>query len=232
MDEKTTAEPFAHPTASGAAVTGPGGRRRRRVVAAAALLLALTATVSACDKNQNHAGSGASTAAASASAAPSASGSGSPAPGASAQSPGGASGSPSGGVQPGGPSKPNPPTGGPTPAPSTPGTPSVAPGNPPAMLKPVSYLTSGNQLTVFFFGGICDKYGLKTDQSRPGQVGVQIVITQKAPAGQMCPALQKKQTAATDLAQPLNGRMVVDTDSGASVPLESLPNGGPVSAGN
>lgn len=103
--------------------------------------------------------------------------------------------------------------------------------DPQGQLKPASYLTKGNQLTIFFFGGVCDKYGLKADESKAGQVSVQVVITQKPPAGQLCPDLVKQQSVTADLAQPLQGRTVLSS-TGADVPLESVPNGGPVSAGN
>lgn len=127
----------------------------------------------------------------------------------------------------------------PSAAPSSPVSP-VQPGgpvsqpsaNPQEPVKPTSYLSKGNQLTVFFFGVVCDKYGLQVDEGRAGTVRVQVVITQHQPVGQMCPALVKQQSVVGSLAQPLQSRAVVDSATGADIPLESVPNGGPVSAAN
>ncbi|MGF1431353.1 hypothetical protein ACQRUO_33255, partial [Kitasatospora sp. LaBMicrA B282] len=136
----------------------------------------------------------------------------------------------------------NPPAGGTatTPAPANPAqTPPAQnppapqpPADPQTEIKPTSYLTSGNQLTVFFYGVTCDKFGLTADEGRSGTVRVQVVITQHLPVGRMCPALVKQQSVVATLGQPLNGRAVLDATTGANVPLESVPNGGPVSAGN
>lgn len=59
-----------------------------------------------------------------------------------------------------------------------------------------------------------------------------MIITQHAPVGRMCPALAKREAVAADLSHPLQGRAVADLDTGADIPLATVPNGGPVSAGN
>ncbi|GAA1969120.1 hypothetical protein [Kitasatospora viridis] len=245
MDEKTTAPRPAAPHRQPA---------RRRALAAAALLLSVTAAVSACGSSSGakHDTAGASSSASSSaspsgsastgatSGAPSAPGSTDPsAPGGSASA-GAGSGSGSGGTgaggsaptpapqgnnTPGAPAQPTPGNGGVTPEP-------VDPIHPTAAFKPLSYLAKGNQLTVFFDGGICDKYGLKISEDKPGVVGVDVIITQRQPTGQMCPALARQQSVVGTMAQPLNGRSVVSLRDGSAVPLESAPNGGPVSAGN
>ncbi|WP_035850110.1 hypothetical protein [Kitasatospora azatica] len=229
MDDKTTAT-----------------RPARRRLAAAALLLSVTAAVSACGGS-----SGTKTVASSANSA-GASSSASAAASASASASGSASASPSGAASTGGSSdsastpgaagSSTPAGGGNPPATSAPLKPTTAPpagATPPdnpndakANLKPLSYLTQNNQLTVFFFGGTCDKYGLKLNETKPGQVGVDVVITVPAKVGQMCPALVKRQSVTADLSQPLQGRTVINLRDGSDVPLESVPNGGPVSADN
>jgi hypothetical protein len=221
MDDKTTATRPAAPT---------GGPARRRALAAAALLLSVTAAVTACGSSGGHktAATGvAASASVSAAASPSDSASGSAAAGSSAAPGDGATAAPggSGTVPAGRPSAPiKSPSAGDTPLP-------VDPIHPPAAFKPQSYLVSGTQITVFFTAGICDKYGLKLNEASD-KVGVDVVITQNAPVGRMCPNLSKVQSVAGTLSQPLNGRPVVSLRDGSPVPLESAPNGGPVSAGN
>jgi hypothetical protein len=223
MDDKTTAP---HPAA-------PTGRpaRRRRALAAAALLLSVSAAVSACGSSGGgkSAASGASASVAtSASPAPSGSASGAPSTAATAgasAAPGGAGGAAptQAGDNPSAPLKTQAPGGGPIP---------VDPIHHSAAFKPESYLSNGNQLTVFFTGGICSKYALKVNEEPSGTVGVDVVVSQAAPAGQNCPALSKRQSVVGTLSQPLNGRSVVSLRDNSPVPLESAPNGGPVSAGN
>ncbi|PYC72949.1 hypothetical protein C7C46_25515 [Streptomyces tateyamensis] len=220
MDESTPAHP-AH-------------RRTRRTLAAAALLLSVSTAVSACGGGSGSKASIAATVSPSSGASATAGGSADPAaPGQSASpAPGNGStpgaGAPSAGSTPGGsaPLKPTtaPPAGG--------ATPPDNPNDPQQRLKPTGYLTQGNQLTVFFFGGTCEKYGLKLNETKAGQVGVDVVVTQPARVGEMCPALVKSDSVVADLSQPLQGRSVVSLRDGSNVPLETAPNGGPVSAGN
>ncbi len=188
------------------AVVTAKATRRRRATALVGLLLAAGA-VTAC-------GSGSSTTAASASmstapsASPSASASPSPSP------------SPSRTV--GGP-------GSPTPAPSaSPSNPGIASGEPaPVKLPAIGYQSQGSTLTVYFFGGTCDTYGLKADESKAGEVDVRVVITQPAPRGRECPALVKRNSVTADLNHPLAGRKVVDLATGQDVPNDPGPVGGP-----
>ncbi|MFC8449142.1 hypothetical protein [Kitasatospora sp. NPDC057223] len=112
-----------------------------------------------------------------------------------------------------------------SPAPKGPG---IAPGEPapvPGGPQTISYRADGNRLTVWFSAGICEKYGLKADESRAGQVGVRIVVTTPIPPGQVCAAVAEKQSATVDLAKPLAGRTVLDTAGGTEVPLETAPSG-------
>jgi hypothetical protein len=76
-----------------------------------------------------------------------------------------------------------------------------------------SFSTAGTVLTVYFYGGICQKYGLVADQSTAGQVKVTVRVTQGAPAGKMCPMLAELKSVSTDLGSPLDGRTVTDTVS-------------------
>jgi hypothetical protein len=81
------------------------------------------------------------------------------------------------------------------------------------------YSASGTVLTVHFYGGTCEKYGLHADQSVSGEVAVTVVVTQGPKAGQMCPAVMTPQTVSTNLGSPLDGRKVVDTTTGKTLPL-------------
>ncbi|MCX5213369.1 hypothetical protein OG689_29585 [Kitasatospora sp. NBC_00240] len=142
------------------------------------------------------------------------------------------------------PSAPDPRPTGPSAAP-TPGTgptpgvgpdgpqptgPGIAPGEPapvPGGRQTIGYQLSGNRLTVLFYGGICEKYGLKADESQPGRVTVRIVVAAPMPSGTACAAVAKRQAVTTDLKGPLMGRAVVDAATGAEVPLEAEVAGGP-----
>jgi hypothetical protein len=142
----------------------------------------------------------------------------------------GASGSPS--IQPGGPMLPVPSTS--TPAPG-PGTARPVPDKP--AFQGTGYTSDGDELTVNFFAGICDSYGLRADQSTPGQVRVSIVVTQYPQPGTRCSMLVKEQHVSTDLGSPLDGRTVVDSASGRTLPQLDTPSGtkryspGPVKIG-
>ncbi|WP_371482080.1 hypothetical protein [Kitasatospora sp. NBC_00315] len=213
MEMQTKARPVRRP------------RGRRAAVAVAGLALALGA-VAGCGSGGAPGADGATAqpSAVAGSTAPTAS----PSPAASDPAAGGPTASPSAS------SAPSPGTGATTePGPGGPSRPGIAPGEPapvPGGRQTISYQLSGNRLTVWFYGGVCEKYGLKVDESKPGQVGIRIVVTTPAPAGQACPAIAKRQSVTGDLAKPLMGRTVVDTDRGAEVPLESEYHGGPVPA--
>ena len=141
-----------------------------------------------------------------------------------------ASASPS--IQPGGPMIPVPsasaPTSGTSGATPVPKTPTFA---------GTGYTSNGDELTVKFFAGICDKYGLRADQSTSGQVRVSVVVTQYPQAGTRCPMLVRQQQVSTDLGSPLDGRTVVDTADGKPLPQLNTPTGskqyspGPVKMG-
>ncbi|MGW4891099.1 hypothetical protein ACWEQL_02355 [Kitasatospora sp. NPDC004240] len=193
----------------------------RRAAALAGLLLA-AAALTACGDGDKAASDKATSPAASstAPAAPTAS----PSPGAS-----GGSASPSATV-PGDPSATTPgprpatptaPPTAPTPA-ATPPNNGIAVGEPaPVAHQAITYRIDGSRLTVWFYGGICEKYGLKADESKPGRVDVRVVVTQPMPAGQACAELAKRQTVTVDLKQPLTGRAVTDISTGQLVPLEA-----------
>ncbi|MEV8328409.1 hypothetical protein [Kitasatospora sp. NPDC056731] len=215
-------------------------RRGRRAVALAGLALAAVVTVAGCNgdgkTSSDAAAGGAATTSAGASASPEApASSGAPSAPAPAASPSATS------DQPG----QTPPTKwAPTPASPAPGQPSTAGsgGTPPgpgiAVGEPdpagsgarpaVSYRVDGsNGLTVYFFGGVCQKYALKADESHPGRVDVRIVVAAPVQPGQVCNALAKRQSVTADLRSPLAGRTVTDQSSGQNVPLDADPHMGP-----
>lgn len=109
-------------------------------------------------------------------------------------------------IQPGGPN---------IPAPSTSGSASTGA----RAVTATGYSTSGTTLSVHFYGGVCEKYGLRADQSVSGEVKVTVLVTQGPKPGQMCPAVMTPQTVSTNLGSPLEGRTVVDTTTGKTLPL-------------
>jgi len=142
-----------------------------------------------------------------------------------------ATGSPS--IQPGGPMIPVPSS----PGPGS-GTGSGTGAGPAApTFKGTGYTADGERLTVDFFAGICDKYGLKANESTPGRVVVTIVVTQYPQQGQRCPMLVKEQQVSATLAAPLDGRAVVDSSTGTALPQVNTSTGtkyyspGPVKIG-
>ncbi|RAG85361.1 hypothetical protein DN069_11925 [Streptacidiphilus pinicola] len=94
-----------------------------------------------------------------------------------------------------------------------PGSGSGTPAKPAHGLPISGYSTKGNVLTVYFYAGVCDKYGVTADQSQPGEVRVAVVVTQHAPTGQMCPMVISSQHAGVDLGRPLDGRKVIDASN-------------------
>ncbi|MFE6746064.1 hypothetical protein ACFVGM_09450 [Kitasatospora purpeofusca] len=131
--------------------------------------------------------------------------------------------------------KPPAPATTPTPAPTPPGGNGIAVGEPPpngtgsgSPVHPaVTYRVDGNKLTVWFYGGICQRYALKADESKPGRVDVRVTTAAPVPAGQACAELAKRQTVTADLKQPLQGRAVTDLATGQEVPLEADAKVGP-----
>ncbi|MFJ2809656.1 hypothetical protein [Kitasatospora sp. NPDC087271] len=215
-------------------------RRGRRAVALAGLALAAVVTVAGCNgdgkTSSDSAAGGAATTSAGASASPEApASSGAPSAPAPAASPSATSDQP--GQTP--PTKWAPTAASPAPGqPSTAGSGGTPPGPGIAVGEPdpagsgarpaVSYRVDGsNGLTVYFFGGVCQKYALKADESHPGRVDVRIVVAAPVQPGQVCNALAKRQSVSADLRSPLAGRTVTDQSSGQNVPLEADPHMGP-----
>ncbi|SDT77826.1 hypothetical protein SAMN05216371_5550 [Streptomyces sp. TLI_053] len=131
--------------------------------------------------------------------------------------------------------KPAAPATTPTPAPTPPGGNGIAVGEPPpngtgsgSPVHPaITYRVDGNKLTIWFYGGICQRYALKADESKPGRVDVRVTTAAPVPAGQACAELAKRQTVTADLKQPLQGRAVTDLATGQEVPLEADAKIGP-----
>ena len=121
------------------------------------------------------------------------------------------SGSPS--IQPGGPMIPGPST-----SPAAP-----APGQ---TFKGTGFTSNGDILTVRFFAGVCEKYGLDANQATPGKVLVTIVVTQHPTAGERCPMVITQQQVSVNLGSPLDGRAVVDTSTGKALPQVDAPTSG------
>ncbi|MEV6974768.1 hypothetical protein [Kitasatospora sp. NPDC093806] len=91
----------------------------------------------------------------------------------------------------------------------------------------ITYRVDGNRLTVWFYGGVCQRYALKADESKPGRVDVKVTVAAPVPAGQACADLARRQTVTADLKQALGGRAVTDLVTGQQVPLEADPKVGP-----
>ncbi|MDH6704310.1 hypothetical protein P3T27_001011 [Kitasatospora sp. MAA19] len=212
-------------------------RRGRRVTALAGLVLAAAVTVAGCNgdgktsSDSAAAGAASTTTSAGTTASPQAPADSATPPAATPPSdPASApAASPSTGSSPGS-AAPAPAQPSATTSPGTP--PGIAVGEPdPAgtgARPAVSYRVDGsNQLTVYFFGGVCQQYALKADESHPGRVDVRIVVAAPMPPGQVCNALAKRQTVSADLRSPLAGRTVTDQSSGQNVPLEADPHMGP-----
>ncbi|MFJ9519744.1 hypothetical protein ACIRPK_15955 [Kitasatospora sp. NPDC101801] len=183
--------------------------RSRRAVGVAGLLLALAAAT-AC-------GSGASGTTAGSSGSPSAPAS------APAASPSASPSNPDPR-----PSSPPKPSAEPTPAESRPGI-AVGEPDPSGRLVGSAYRVDGLRLAVTFYGGICEKYGLKLDESKPGTVLAKVVVTQPQQAGTECVALAKQQEVSADLKTPLGGRTVFDQTTNQELPRSQGPDpvGGP-----
>ncbi|GAA2832061.1 hypothetical protein RMN57_12085 [Kitasatospora sp. CM 4170] len=222
--------------ASGARGVRPRGRR---TAAVAALVLAAAVAVAGCDgdggKSAAESATRSSTASASTAASPTAPASPA-APSASAPvAP--PSADPSVTAPDPRPANPTPgsvppvPALTPTPAP-TPPREGIAVGEPdpngkPAVRPAITYRVDGNRLTVWFYGGVCERYALKADESKPGRVDVRVTLAAPVPAGQSCAELARRQTVAADLKQPLTGRTVFDASNGQAVPLETDAAAGP-----
>ncbi|MFD9129276.1 hypothetical protein [Kitasatospora sp. NPDC059571] len=132
-------------------------------------------------------------------------------------------------AQPSAPASPSPsdsPTA--TPAPTGPGIAVGEPAPTAVKLPATGYqVQNGTELTVYFFGGVCDKYGLRADESMTGQVRVRVVIAKTADPGKECPRLVKQESVTAQLSKPLDGRKVVDLASGTTLGLSGDMPGGP-----
>jgi hypothetical protein len=125
------------------------------------------------------------------------------------------------------------PTGSSTPAPSA----SIQPGGPNSPVPSTSgkaqtfqalgWTSDGDVLTVSFYAGICEKYGLRADQSTPGRIVVSVVVTQPHTPGTMCSMVILEQHVSTNLGSPVGGRAVVDSTTGRVLPeLDGVASGG------
>ncbi|MFJ3787204.1 hypothetical protein [Kitasatospora sp. NPDC090091] len=225
--------------ASGARRLRPRGRR---TAAVAALVLAAAVAVAGCDgdggKSAAESATRSSTASASSAASPTASAAPASPAAPSASAPVATpSADPSVTAPDPRPANPSPgsvppaPALTPTPAP-TPPREGIAVGEPdpngkPAVRPAITYRVDGNRLTVWFYGGVCERYALKADEAKPGRVDVRVTLAAPIPAGQSCAELAKRQTVAADLKQPLAGRTVFDASNGQAVPLETDVAAGP-----
>lgn len=126
------------------------------------------------------------------------------------------------------PSAPPKPSAEPTPSETSPGI-AVGEPDPTGKLPGESYWVDGLRLTVVFSGGICEKYGLKVSETKPGTVLARVVVTEPQKPGTMCAAVAQRQQVSADLNAPLADRKVVDENTGQLLPQAQSPDpaGGP-----
>ncbi|MFJ2580516.1 hypothetical protein [Kitasatospora aureofaciens] len=217
--------------------------RGRRAVALAGLVLAAAVTVAGCNGDGKSSSEAAATASASVSGSPVApTPSGNPSADASATgsatapTAGASNGAdmPSQAPKPAGTAPGSVPPAPAQPSGATPPGPGIAVGEPnpagatPAARPAITYRVDGtNKLTVYFYGGVCQKYALKADESHAGRVDILVTVAAPMQPGQVCSELAKRQTVTADLRQPLAGRTVTDLSSGHELPLEADPHMGP-----
>ncbi|MFJ1702217.1 hypothetical protein [Kitasatospora sp. NPDC088346] len=193
MDDRTAAVPFR------------AARRRRAAAALAGLMLSVGALAACAEGGPTASSPGpASGSAAPGSTGPTASASPSPSDSASA--------APS--------TDPRPSTAPPS-ASAAPTIPGIAVGepDPTAPRFPVTgyRVDGGTKLVVSFYGGVCDRYGLKAEEATPGVIRVRVVITEPAPKGQACAALAKPTDVSAQLDKPYHGEAVLDLATGEQV---------------
>ncbi|WP_034087897.1 hypothetical protein [Streptacidiphilus albus] len=132
------------------------------------------------------------------------------------------------------PSPGGPVTGSATPSATPSGSASVNPGGPASGVSPspgqqvihgLGYTSNGDELTVKFYAGICEKYGLDADQSTAGEVKVRIVVTTPAPSGRPCPMVITEQSVSADLGSPLDQRSVIDASTEKPLPQLDAASG-------
>ncbi|WP_066943651.1 hypothetical protein [Streptomyces lushanensis] len=101
---------------------------------------------------------------------------------------------------------------------------SLARSEPPSAPEPeqsdpglMSYRVDGQTLALRFMGGVCGTYTAHADESGTA-VKVRISHSDSGP-DQVCVAMARTQTAKVTLERPLDGRRVVDAETGKRVPL-------------
>lgn len=106
----------------------------------------------------------------------------------------------------------------PAPTPEKPGTePGGTPEGNRGLAEAESYRVDGRELTVRFWGGVCEKYTAQAEE-KDGEVAVRITGEPKEP-GKVCVKIAKQLTAKVPLDEPLGDREVVSED-GSAVPRD------------
>ncbi|MFD4171329.1 hypothetical protein ACFWQ1_28255 [Streptomyces albidoflavus] len=106
----------------------------------------------------------------------------------------------------------------PAPTPEQPGTdPGTTPDQDRELSEAESYRVDGRELTVRFWGGVCEKYTAEADE-KSGSVTVRITSEPQEP-GKVCVKIAKQLTAKVTLDEPLGDREVLGED-GSAVPRD------------
>ncbi|MFD5025444.1 hypothetical protein [Streptomyces sp. NPDC058373] len=106
----------------------------------------------------------------------------------------------------------------PAPTPEKPGTkPGGTPDEDRKLTEAESYRADGRELTVRFWGGVCEKYTAEAEE-KDGSVTVRITGEPQEP-GKACVKIAKQLTAKVTLDKPLGDRKVVSED-GSTVPRD------------
>ncbi|MFE1151234.1 hypothetical protein ACFW42_29630 [Streptomyces albidoflavus] len=106
----------------------------------------------------------------------------------------------------------------PAPTPEQPGTdPGASPDQDRKLSQAESYRADGKELTVRFWGGVCEKYTAEAEE-KSGSVTVRITGEPQEP-GKVCVKMAKQLTAKVTLDEPLGDRKVIGED-GSAVPRD------------
>ncbi|MFI2672791.1 hypothetical protein ACWHAO_24940 [Streptomyces albidoflavus] len=106
----------------------------------------------------------------------------------------------------------------PAPTPEQPGTdPGASPDQDRKLSQAESYRADGKELTVRFWGGVCEKYTAEAEE-KSGSVTVRITSEPQEP-GKVCVKMAKQLTAKVTLDEPLGDRKVIGED-GSAVPRD------------
>ncbi|MGA5295402.1 hypothetical protein ACPCKV_16065 [Streptomyces koyangensis] len=106
----------------------------------------------------------------------------------------------------------------PAPTPEQPGTdPGTTPDQDRKLSEAESYRADGKELTVRFWGGVCEKYTAEAEE-KSGSVTVRITGEPQEP-GKVCVKMAKQFTAKVTLDEPLGDRKVISED-GSTVPRD------------